>query len=314
MAKSETASAAAGFPVRVAVRMTGLKPELLRAWEVRHGAVQPARTPGGSRRYSAADLERLKLLREVVESGHQIGKIAHLSTIDLQALLGDAHCIDSDSISQIIAAGKKLDGAETSRILTAELARVGSFSFATDVALPLLAEIGERWARGRISISGEHLILSVLRSILMPLVSFDEGDPGSPKVVFATPSGERHDLGTLVASLVATKVGVVPSFVGADVPADDLCECTIRADASVLVLGLVTLDKERAATVLREIRKQLPVAIEVWIGGRGIEGIPPITGVVRIDNLGQLEAHLTRLKARGLTSDDETDAGLRVTQ
>ncbi|HME69925.1 MAG TPA: MerR family transcriptional regulator [Myxococcota bacterium] len=48
-----------------------LSPELLRAWERRYGVFQPHRTPGGSRRYSAADLEQLRLVKAAVDATRQ---------------------------------------------------------------------------------------------------------------------------------------------------------------------------------------------------------------------------------------------------
>ena len=51
------------YPLRTAARLTGLSPDLLRAWERRYGVVEPTRTPGGTRRYTAADLERLRLVK-----------------------------------------------------------------------------------------------------------------------------------------------------------------------------------------------------------------------------------------------------------
>ena len=90
MTRFEKAKDTSGYPVRVAARMTGLKPELLRAWEIRYSAVTPERTQGGSRLYSGADLDRLMFLRDVVESGHRIGKVAHLSLDELQGLLPES--------------------------------------------------------------------------------------------------------------------------------------------------------------------------------------------------------------------------------
>ena len=36
------------YPLRAVVRMTGLSPELLRAWERRYRAIEPLRTPGAT--------------------------------------------------------------------------------------------------------------------------------------------------------------------------------------------------------------------------------------------------------------------------
>lgn len=303
MTRFDKAKNASGYPVRVAARMTGLKPELLRAWETRYRAVTPTRTQGGSRLYSGQDIDRLALLRDVVESGHRIGNVARLSLADLQDLLPESSGDLPKSIEQIIAAFQRLDGVEARRLLTDELTRLGSIEFVTNLVLPLLFEIGRRWERGDLGISVEHLASSVLRFLLMGLVEDEDENRGAPKVVFATPSGEPHDLGTLVASIIANRAGADLTFLGADVPAPDLVECVVRSNASALLLGVVTLPKESAERVLREIRKEVPEEVGVFIGGAGIQGLSHIKGVDRIDNLDQLEAHITHLALGGTAAN-----------
>jgi DNA-binding transcriptional MerR regulator/methylmalonyl-CoA mutase cobalamin-binding subunit len=286
------------YPVRVAASMTGLKPELIRAWETRYNAVQPDRTEGGSRRYSDEDLSRLRLLRDVVDAGHRIGSIAQLSLEDLRSLLPDSSGAESDPLERIIRLAEKLDGAEVRRLLGDELSRLGPVAFATDIALPLLVEIGSRWEHGSLGISVEHLTTAILRSMLLSDFDAVGRTPGSPRAIFATPSGEPHDLGTLVAALVALRAGAEVAFLGADVPVDDLVDGIRNARASVLVLGIVTLPPEEADSILREVRKRVPDDVGVWIGGAGIRGLAPHPGVERISNLDQLEAQITLLNLR----------------
>ena len=47
------------YSVGAVSKVTGLSPDVLRAWERRYGVVEPLRTEGGTRRYRPADLERL---------------------------------------------------------------------------------------------------------------------------------------------------------------------------------------------------------------------------------------------------------------
>jgi MerR family transcriptional regulator, heat shock protein HspR len=47
------------YSISVAAELTGLHQQTLRVYEAR-GLVRPRRTPGGTRRYSEADLERLR--------------------------------------------------------------------------------------------------------------------------------------------------------------------------------------------------------------------------------------------------------------
>jgi len=77
-------SGQAGFGIQTAARRTGLSPHTLRAWEQRHGAITVPRSATGRRRYSAANLERLHLLKRLVDCGERIGRIAALSDEQLR--------------------------------------------------------------------------------------------------------------------------------------------------------------------------------------------------------------------------------------
>jgi MerR family transcriptional regulator, light-induced transcriptional regulator len=68
-------------------RYVGVSTHALRAWERRYGTVAPQRTPGGSRLYDAAQIDRLKTLKDLTDHGHSIGEVARLSLVDLKRLL-----------------------------------------------------------------------------------------------------------------------------------------------------------------------------------------------------------------------------------
>ena len=68
-------------------RYVGVSTHALRAWERRYGTVEPHRTPGGSRLYDAAQIDRLKTLKELTDYGHSIGEVARLSLEELKRLL-----------------------------------------------------------------------------------------------------------------------------------------------------------------------------------------------------------------------------------
>ncbi|MBT8386872.1 MAG: MerR family transcriptional regulator, partial [Ignavibacteria bacterium] len=64
------------YPIKVVSQMTGLSAFVIRAWEKRYDAVTPARTETNRRLYSEDDIEKLRLLNEAVNKGHNIGGIA----------------------------------------------------------------------------------------------------------------------------------------------------------------------------------------------------------------------------------------------
>lgn len=71
-----------------AARMAGLPVETLRVWERRYQLCDTQRSAHGQRLYSAEQIERLGLLKQLVDQGHAIGVLAGLSRTQLQLILG----------------------------------------------------------------------------------------------------------------------------------------------------------------------------------------------------------------------------------
>ena len=73
------------YRIGTVARLTGISPDTLRIWERRYAVVEPVRSPGGGREYSSEDIERLQLIKQLVDSGDAIGSIAALDTETLIA-------------------------------------------------------------------------------------------------------------------------------------------------------------------------------------------------------------------------------------
>ncbi|MFA9218478.1 MAG: MerR family transcriptional regulator [Sphingomonadaceae bacterium] len=74
----------------VAARLAGLPVETLRVWERRYGISAPHRSAHGQRLYTAEQVQRLALLKRVVDQGHPIGTVATLTSARLLELAGAA--------------------------------------------------------------------------------------------------------------------------------------------------------------------------------------------------------------------------------
>jgi len=284
------------FPMRVAARLTGVAAERIRAWETRYGAIRPARTGGGSRLYSEADLDRLRLLRRVVEAGHRIGDVARLDLAALQARLPGASSSASGGFELEMEAVRALDASALTELCEVQLKAEGALPFARDFVLPLASKIGQAWTDGQLSVSAEHLATGVMRAQLLRCLEELDPDGLGPRVVFAAPANELHDLGLLVAALGAGAVGADVVFVGANVPDDDLCPTVRATGADVLALGFVTSPAARIEQLLRELRGALPDRVGLWAGGAGIRGCGPLHGVDRMERPEQLEAGVLSLR------------------
>ncbi|MET0961792.1 MAG: MerR family transcriptional regulator [Noviherbaspirillum sp.] len=73
-----------------AARLAGLSAETLRVWERRYGLSDTERSERGQRLYSAGQVRRLGLLKQLVDQGHAIGVLAGLPLEDLETMTGTA--------------------------------------------------------------------------------------------------------------------------------------------------------------------------------------------------------------------------------
>ena len=69
------------YGISVAAELSGIAVQSLRLYE-RHGLLSPARSKGGTRRYSAADLARLKRISELVDAGVNLAGIARILELE----------------------------------------------------------------------------------------------------------------------------------------------------------------------------------------------------------------------------------------
>ena len=74
----------------IAARIAGIPVETLRVWERRYRVVAPRLDPRGHRLYSAEDVGRLALIRQLVELGSSIGSIANLPLSALREMRSQA--------------------------------------------------------------------------------------------------------------------------------------------------------------------------------------------------------------------------------
>jgi methylmalonyl-CoA mutase cobalamin-binding subunit len=111
---------------------------------------------------------------------------------------------------------------------------------------------------------------STMRNVLGSFLRLYARPEASPRVLFATLAGERHEIGTLGAAMLAASSGLGVAYLGPDLPAREIIESVKAAGAQVLVLGLTATSAGKARErELRTIVRDLPKRVELWAGGRG---------------------------------------------
>lgn len=286
------------YALGAVTRLTGLNEHVLRAWERRYRAVEPRRSPGGTRRYSEADVERLRLLAAAVSAGNPIGDVARLSNEALRKRAAVPPPAAPAALPAALEAIRALDLAGAERLVSQQLAALGPVHFAREFALPLLRAIGDDWQAQRLCVASEHMASALLRSLLGGALRPGTSTAHGPRIVFAAPSGERHELGVLVAALTAQAAGGNALFLGADLPAEELLRAVEATDAAALVLGFTVLGPREALRELRRLRSALAPDVELWVGGPGASGLDLPDGVRALADLDQLERKIELLAVR----------------
>lgn len=85
-------SVRAVYVISVAAELAGVHPQTLRIYE-RKGLLEPARTTGGNRRYSDADLHRLQRIHKLTEEGMNLAGVARILELETRvaALQAEVH-------------------------------------------------------------------------------------------------------------------------------------------------------------------------------------------------------------------------------
>lgn len=74
------------YPINVVEKETSISKYLLRMWERRYSFPRPGRDPKGERVYTTEDLEKLKLIKNLMEDGYRPSKIMDKSLSELKEL------------------------------------------------------------------------------------------------------------------------------------------------------------------------------------------------------------------------------------
>jgi len=269
-------------PIAVVAERTGLTQDVLRVWERRYQAVAPERGAGGQRRYTDADVERLKLLHAATRAGRSIGQIAHLGGDALAQLVAEdtaaresrvASTADSldgaERVKKSLTLTRSLDAMQLDHYLQRSLAVLGVSAFLEQLVIPLLRQVGDEWHAGRLTPAQEHMASVVLYDITVDTMRrFSRA--GAPRMLVATPAGERHAIGAALIGAFAAVEGWNVIYLGADLPAEEIATAAIVVEARVVALSVLYVDdRERLLGEVRALRSRLPAHVTLIVGGAG---------------------------------------------
>jgi len=262
-------------------RDTGIGKDTLRVWERRYGFPTPGRDAHGERVYPMAQVEKLRIIKRLMDQGHRPGRIVAQSVEQLQQL-SQAQVASPQPLS-VSASTKQADLREYIALLIAHdndglrrqlnqvLAREGLKYFVTDLVAPLTTAVGDAWMRGELEVFQEHAYTECVTGLLRHAINAltEHASDGAPAVLLTTFPQESHGLGLLMAESMLALEGCHCVSLGTQTPLRDIAQAVVAHNIDVLALSFsMSMNANHVMDGLGELRQLLPAPVEVWAGGQ----------------------------------------------
>lgn len=305
------------YPIRIVSKMTGLTVHTIRIWEKRYQAVEPHRTSTNRRLYSDQDIFRLQLLKKATEMGYSIGQVVKWNASELEKFV-TSHQLDSVSspltsdssaieknlsffYQQALEAIRTLNAVKLENILLQTIVSHSLFTVLEKLIVPLLNNIGDSWQKGSIRIYHEHMMTIVIRKFLQDQLLAIRIPPTAPAIVVATPIGQQHELGALIAAVTAASLGWEVIYLGSNLPAEEIAAVIQEKKAQAVLLSIVyPASDPQLKNELYRLRQMTDKNLTLLVGGRAVHSyLPTLQSVEAIifSDFSQLLHHLNALSA-----------------
>lgn len=277
------------FSIAAVERETGLSKDVLRVWERRYGFPVPTRDIHGERVYPPEQVDRLRQIKRLMDQGHRPGKLiaagpqawaTHAGVTATPPDTAGAALREPNGLEALLALIQQRELGAYSQALLQQLARLGLQRFVHDVVAPLAQRVGQAWEEGRFEVYEEHLFTELTKRALRQAVSVLPRSNGTPRVLLTSVPDEQHALGLLMVEALLSLEGAECIPLGTQMPLTEICRAATAHGADVVALSFSTAYAPRQIpALLQQLRKLLPVQMELWVGGSGVSRLKPPPGV-----------------------------------
>lgn len=286
-------------------RDTGLSKDTLRVWERRYGFPTPERDAIGERAYSLDQVEKLRIVKRLMDGGHRPGRVVPMRVEDLQQLSDNT--VDAPKHGPTTAAPNlrllfellrtnQID--DLRRRLQQFSMTLGLQRLLSDVVIPFNTLVGDSWMRGQLEVHEEHAYSEVLQIVLRgglanlpPNSSLDR-----PRILLTTFPNEPHSMGLLMAEIMFALEGAKCLSLGAQTPLWNVSMAAAAYKSDIVALGFTgCLNPNQVVEGLTELRAKLPSNVELWVGGSSpVLQRRPVEGVIALNALFDIACQVQR--------------------
>jgi methanogenic corrinoid protein MtbC1 len=264
------------FNIAAVERDTGLSKDVLRMWERRYGFPQPDRDSNGERCYPADQVERLRLIKRLMDAGHRPGKLIATPVEELAGFVSRRakarpgnESSDGSELSDLLALIKQHDSNGFQQAMQQRLARQGLQRFVQDTIAPLTFRVGEAWEDGSVEVFEEHLFTELTKRLLRQAIAGLPSGQRSPRILLTSVPDEPHVLGLLMVEALFALEGAECIPLGTQMPLLEIGRAASAHRAHVVALSFsVAFPQRQIPGLLQQLRMVLAPEIELWVGRR----------------------------------------------
>ena len=293
-----------GIGIGAVERELGLSKDTLRIWERRYRFPMPLRDAFGERVYAPDQVDKLRVIKRLMDQGMRPGKLMHHSLAELRDLR-QAHAstggkLASTECEALVGLVREHRVDDLRNALGQQLLRLGLARFVTEIIAPLNQAIGEAWAGGNLEIFEEHLYTESIKIVLRSAIASVPRSQGSPRVLLTTFPREEHGLGLLMAEAVLALEGAHCVSLGVQTPVGDIVRAAVSQRADIVALSFsAAYAPGQLLDGITGLRTVLPAGVEIWAGGSAMAQLRRLPAQVKvIDGLSSVGAALLDWRQR----------------
>ena len=282
-------------------KATGVPAETLRSWERRYGQPVPLRLPSGHRRYRVEDIQRIRLIAGLIESGRRPSELLRASLDELASATPAPPPVDP-TVARWIELGTRFRSDALREELTAAKRELGPVPFLIQRIGPFLRQVGEAWQSGRWTVGQEACASEVVSQVLHELsadVCACRAVDSPARVVAASLPGEDHGLAVQMLEIVSRDAGAETWSLGRSCPIDSIAQAAAQTGATHLLIHVsaanagIHVDQSLQKLLhALEAHRDIP-APEIIAGGAGaIRNRRGVRGVTYLNDLAELRDRL----------------------
>ena len=163
-----------------------------------------------------------------------------------------------------------------------------------------MRRVGELWHEGSLRIADEHLASSVVRRFVDGIRMGLQPALDAPHIIVTTPTGQLHEIGAVLVSTLAAAAHWRVTYMGANLPADDIAVAAHHNGARAVALSIVyPLDDPYLGRELIKLRQALGDDTYLFVGGRAVPSYSHILkriDAIELNKLSDLRPHLHELQ------------------